>query len=186
MFNLLKFWLLSRRLEKIKARFKAIGENVCLSSGFDVSFPERIELGSHIYIGPGAIVAGDGGLRIEDGVIIGPRVTILTSTHRYEHADSLPYDDVTELRPVVIETNVWIGANVSIVPGVTIKEGAIIAMGTVVSKNIPVGAVAGGNPVQIIKFRDMEHYNKIKSTGRCYLDLKAKGLIRRKECVERK
>lgn len=146
-----------------------------------MSCPERVEIGSHVYIGPKALIAADGGLTIGNGVIIGPSVTILTSTHRYEGAEALPYDSVTLLRPVVIEPNVWIGANVSLVPGVRIGEGAIVAMGAVVTRDIPAGAVVGGNPARILKQRDMEHYAKIKASGHIYLDLKARGQVIRED-----
>lgn len=54
-------------------------------------------------------------------------------------------------KPVVIEDNVWIGANSIILPGVTIGKGSVIAAGSVVTKDIPPMVVAGGNPVKIIK-----------------------------------
>ena len=63
---------------------------------------------------------------------------------------------------MVIEDFVWLGTNVTIVPGVRIGEGAVVAAGSVVTKNVPSGAVVGGNPAVVIKFRDMEHFSKLK------------------------
>ena len=54
-------------------------------------------------------------------------------------------------KPIVIEDNVWIGANVIILPGVTIGKGSVISAGSVVHKSIPAMVVAGGNPIHIIK-----------------------------------
>ena len=65
---------------------------------------------------------------------------------------------VDEPKPVVIEDNVWIGANVIILPGVTIGEGSVIAAGSIVSKNIPSMVVAGGNPARVIKDMKMNTY----------------------------
>lgn len=58
---------------------------------------------------------------------------------------------VDQPKPVVIEDNVWIGANVIVLPGVTIGTGSVIAAGSIVSKNIPPMVIAGGNPAKIIK-----------------------------------
>lgn len=58
---------------------------------------------------------------------------------------------VDEAKPVVIEDNVWIGANVIVLPGVRIGAGSVIAAGSIVSKNIPPMVIAGGNPAKIIK-----------------------------------
>jgi len=181
MLDLIRRWLFRRRVSALRRQFKSLGANVQFSSGLDLSCPERIDVGNHVYIGPGALIAADGGLRIGDGVIIGPRVTILTSTHRYEGAEALPYDSVTLLRPVGSEGNVWMWAKVSLVPGVRIGEGAIVAMGAVVTRDVPAGSVVGGNPARVLKQRDMDHYERIKSEGRIYLDLKAKGQVARED-----
>ena len=61
---------------------------------------------------------------------------------------------------------VWLGNNVIILGGVTIGEGAIIQAGSVVCKDVPAYAVAGGHPATPLKYRDIEHYKKLKSEGR--------------------
>jgi acetyltransferase-like isoleucine patch superfamily enzyme len=52
--------------------------------------------------------------------------------------------------PIVVEDNVWIGANCIILPGVHIGEGSVVAAGSVVTKNIPSFALAGGNPARVL------------------------------------
>ena len=146
-----------------------------ISDGFEFGEPENIYFGSDIYIGPGASFWATGDLRIDNNVIFGPRVTIHTSNHRYEGAGALPYDGVTILKPVHIYPNVWVGANTLIAPGVTINEGAVIAMGSVVTKEVPAGAIVGGNPARVLKFRDMERYEKLKTEKKFYLKLKSLG-----------
>ena len=64
---------------------------------------------------------------------------------------------------MVIEDNVWIGNRVIILPGVTIKEGAIIQAGSVVVGDIEKCGIAGGHPAKVFKYRDIEHYEKLKS-----------------------
>lgn len=177
MFQILRSWLERQKKRRLRNRLGTIGTNVVISSGGQFGNPENIHLGKHIYIGPEAYFWAIGGLFVEDGVIFGPRVNIHTSNHRYEDANALPYDGVTILRSVRLCQNVWVGANVLIVPGVTIGEGAVVAMGSVVTKDVPKGAIVGGNPARIIKYRDLERYADLKSRGMCYMKLKSEGKI---------
>ena len=66
---------------------------------------------------------------------------------------------------VVIEDNVWLGNRVIVLPGVTIGEGAIIQAGSVVVKDIPKYAIAGGHPAKVFSSRDKDHYEMLKKEG---------------------
>jgi acetyltransferase-like isoleucine patch superfamily enzyme len=61
---------------------------------------------------------------------------------------------------------VWLGSRVTILGGVTIGEGAIIQAGAVVVSDIPKYAIAGGNPAKVFKYRDIEHYERLKAENR--------------------
>lgn len=161
-----------RRFHHLKKRLKAYGEGNDLSYDIQIDFPDRVTLGSYIYIGPGASINGLGGIEIKSGVIIGPNLTIHSANHNYKTAKFIPYDETFEFRKVTIHENVWIGGNVIITPGSTIGEGAIIGAGCVVSGNIPALAIAIGNPCQVIKYRDQDHYNKLKQDNKIYLKYK--------------
>ena len=87
---------------------------------------------------------------------------IWSINHNFERPEALPYDDICIHKEVNIEDNVWIGARSTIIPGVRICEGAVIGMGSVVTKDVPAGAVVGGNPAKVLKYRDMEVYEKLK------------------------
>ena len=87
----------------------------------------------------------------------------------------LPYDDYYNVKDVFIGENVWIGSDVSLMPGVHIGEGAVIAACSCVTKDVPPYAVVGGCPAKIIKYRDIDNYQKLKDQGRIYLTLKSKG-----------
>lgn len=148
--------------------FKSKGENVTLNTG-QFGHSEYITLGNHVYIGPEAYFWGRGGITIGNNVIFGPRVSIHTTNHRYENADYIPYDNHSIMRKVTIEDNVWVGGHSLILPGVIIHEGAIIAAGAVVTKDVPSCAIVGGNPARVIKYRNIDRYNKLKSEGKLYL-----------------
>ena len=91
---------------------------------------------------------------------------IISSIHNYDFGDAIPYDDTIISKDVVIEENVWLGNRVIILPGVTIGEGAIIQAGSVVVKDIPKYAIAGGHPAKVFKYRDINHYEKLKREGK--------------------
>lgn len=90
---------------------------------------------------------------------------IITQNHNYE-GDMIPYDNTYIFKNVTIGDCVWFGNRVIVVGNVDIGEGAIIAAGAVVTKDVPPLAIAGGNPAKVIKYRDKDHYYKLKSEGR--------------------
>lgn len=93
-----------------------------------------------------------GGITIEDDVLIGHNCVITTLNHEMtpsKRADMRP-------APVHIEQGVWIGANVTLCPGVRIGRGAVIAAGAVVTTDVPAYTVAGGVPARTLKTLDQE------------------------------
>ena len=88
---------------------------------------------------------------------------ILAENHNYDRGKAIPYDKVRVKKAIIIEDFVWLGSRVTILPGVRIGEGAIIQAGAVVSSDIPPNAVAGGNPARVFKYRDIEHFKRLKS-----------------------
>jgi maltose O-acetyltransferase len=148
--------------------------NVTLCAPYEISKRENLAVEQDIYIGPESWMALIGKLSIGRGTIIGPRIKVHTANHNYE-SNMLPYNDEYIVKDVVIGQNVWIGADVSIMPGVKIEDGAVVAACSVVTKDVPRLAIVGGNPARIIKYRDAENYNKNVSAGRIYLEKKRKG-----------
>ena len=127
-----------------------------------------------VYIGPNSWLQLRGKLIIESGTIIGPRFKVHTSNHHWQ-GSMLPYDDKYIVKDVVIKQNVWIGADVTVMPGVVIGEGAVVAACSCVTKDVPSMALVGGCPAKIIKYRDTNQYDKLKEEGKIYLELKQQG-----------
>lgn len=109
-----------------------------------------------------------GGVTIGRYFHTGRGLTIFSTNHNYENASMIPYDEVSVNKPVLIKDFVWCGSNVTIIPGVTVGEGVVIGAGSVVTKDIPDYAVVGGNPAQIIKYRNIEDFKKLKEEKRWY------------------
>ncbi|MDW5562376.1 MAG: acyltransferase [Methanomassiliicoccus sp.] len=160
-------------------RINECGEDVTICGGAIIDEPQNIKIGNHVYIGPESYIWAIGGVTIQENVIIGPRVVIHSSNHNYE-GEMIPYDNITFLKEVRINRNVWIGSNVVICPGVTIGEGAVVGMGSVVTKDIPALAIVGGNPAKIIKMRDENKYQDLVRKNKLYLKLKREGKVETK------
>lgn len=118
-------------------------------------------LGSNVNFN-GMIINGLGKVTIGDNFHSGRECLMITQIHNYDTGNAIPYDDTYILKNVMIEDNVWLGDRVLILGGVTIGEGAIIQAGSVVVNDIPKYAIAGGHPAKVFKYRDIEHYEKLK------------------------
>ena len=127
-----------------------------------VGNPFNFKIGVNSHLKSCTFIECTGGVFIGDYVHPASGLTIFSTNHNYVNGSKIPYDQVSIAKKVVIEDFVWLGTNVTIVPGVRIGEGAVVAAGSVVTKNVPSGAVVGGNPAVVIKFRDMEHFSKLK------------------------
>lgn len=133
---------------------------VYIDDHFSVTGAHNISLGDRVYIGPRAtLIAAKAPLEIKGHFMSGPGLTIITGDHRIDIRDKY-MDEVTveeklpeNDQPVIIEEDVWCGANVTILKGVTIGRGSVIAAGAVVTKNVGEYEIWGGVPAKKIKNR---------------------------------
>lgn len=135
-----------------------------LTVNFECLFNEKVYLGKNCHFN-GIEIPKGGIVRIGDNFHSGKGCQILSKYHNYE-GQKIPYGTTYIVKNVTIEDNVWLGNNVIVLGGVTIGEGAIIQAGSVVVKDIPACAIAGGNPATVFKQRDKEHYFKLKKEGK--------------------
>ena len=86
----------------------------------------------------------------------------MLGSHDNDHGEAIPYGSTYVERFVEIDDFVWLGSDVTVSGNVKIGEGAIVAIGSVVVKDVPPYAIVGGNPAKVIKYRDIEHFRKLK------------------------
>lgn len=142
---------------------KSIGKNFCCG-GFS-SVNKNTVLDEHVCFN-GMQIHGDGNVKIGKYFHSGVECLIITQNHNYDKGTAIPYDDSYVYKDVEIGDFVWLGSRVMILPGTKIGEGAIVQGGSVVHGEIPPYAIAGGNPAKVFKYRDVEHFNKLKSEGK--------------------
>lgn len=123
-----------------------------------------LSIGENVHVNYGANWVCDGGLTIGDNVHISSNSTIYTRNHNFR-GGALPYDDENIARPVSIGRNVWIGANVTILPGSQISDGVIIGAGSVVHGKIPALTILGAASASVIGARDTPHYEDLERKG---------------------
>ncbi len=151
----------AKRRELLKVLLAEVGENCYIEPPLHANWGRNTHLGSNVYANFNLTLVDDTDVYIGDSVMIGPNVTIATAGH--------PIDP--ELRskvaqfniPVRIGNNVWIGAGAVILPGITIGDDSVIGAGSIVTKDIPAGVVAVGNPCRVLRpicDRDREFYYK--------------------------
>jgi len=114
---------------------------------FYTDFGKNIRVGKHVFINHGCEFMDRGGITLEDKVLIGPKVNLITINHPVEPAQRRS----TFCAPILIKTNAWIGVGASVMPGVTIGENAIVAANAVVTKDVAANTIVGGIPAKLIK-----------------------------------
>lgn len=112
-----------------------------------IDYGKPVTIGEDCFIQQCCTFFGRGGITIGNGVFIGPKCNLITINH-----DANPENrSATYGRPIVIEDNVWIGINSTVLPGVRIGYGSIIGAQSVVTHDVPPMTVVAGNPARIIK-----------------------------------
>ena len=149
---------------RVKVNFVNQGDGG-ITIGGDIS-KFKIDPTSHLK--SNTFIECTGGVKIGKYFHTGRGLTIFSSNHNYNGNIAIPYDSKNILKEVTIGDFVWFGANVTIMPGVNIGEGVVVGGGAVVTKDIPPYAIVGGNPVKIIKYRDVDSFLELKKQRKFY------------------
>jgi acetyltransferase-like isoleucine patch superfamily enzyme len=142
----------STDVDQIRERLSEIignqlDESTTFFAPFYTNFGWFTRIGKNVFINHACSFLDMGGITLEDQVLLGPKVNLITENHPIDPADRR----ALICKPIIIKRNAWIGAAATILPGVTIGENAIVAAGAVVSKDVPANTVVGGVPAKFIK-----------------------------------
>lgn len=133
----------------LRALLGSAGERVWVEPPLHVAYGRHVHFGDDVYVNFGLTVVDDGEVHVGNRVMIAPNVTISTTGHPV-HPD-LRRDGTQFSSPVRIEDDVWIGANVTLLPGVVVGAGSVVAAGSVVTGHVPPGVVVAGVPARVLR-----------------------------------
>ncbi len=125
------------------------GKNVSIVSPFFCDYGYNIEIGENFFMNMNCVILDGAKVTFGDNVFVAPGCGFYTAGHPLDaerRNAGLEY-----ALPIRIGNNVWIGAQVCILPGVTIGDNSVIGAGSVVTKDIPSGVLAAGNPCRVIR-----------------------------------
>lgn len=152
---------IDHRMNLFKKLFKNTGEKLWIEIPFQCDFGYNIAVGENFYANYDCIIIDACTVEIGDNVFLGPRVSIFTAGHPIDFGvrnKHLEYG-----KRIQIGDDVWIGGNTVINPGVTIGNNVVIGSGSVVTKDIPSGVIAVGNPCKVLReisVDDKEYWKK--------------------------
>ena len=126
---------------------QSIDSSTTVLAPFSTNFGKHTTIGKNVFINHGCSFLDLGGITIEDDVLIGPQVKLVTENHPVDPGNRKSLD----LKSIHIGKNVWLGAGAIILPGITVGENSIVAAGAVVTKDVPSNTIVGGVPARHIK-----------------------------------
>lgn len=135
------------RLILSKITQSEIDKSTTLFTPFHTNLGVFTKFGKNVFINHDCSFLDIGGITIDDGVMIGPKVKLITEGH--------PLDAKTRhslfVKPIHIQKNAWIGAGATILPGIIIGENSMVAADSLVNKDVPKNTIVAGSPARIIK-----------------------------------
>ncbi|MFI5656008.1 DapH/DapD/GlmU-related protein [Streptomyces anulatus] len=147
--NVLPFSDSEGRTELLSVVFGGpLPESVTIYPPFFTEHGLNTTFGENVFVNQGCTFMDKGGIRIGNGVMIAPKVSLITGGHPLPLAERRAY---LSFAPIVIEDDVWVGAAAVITQGVTVGAGAVVAAGAVVTRDVPAGTVVAGVPARVIK-----------------------------------
>lgn len=139
----------------LKLRGAKFGKGVTIYPGVWIAPGHNLVIGNNVDLAKDVLITTKGGVEIGDGTLVGYRTQILSSNHVISDNDEPFLTSGHVHKKIIIEENVWIGANCVITAGVRIGKGSVIAAGAVVTKDIEPYSIAGGVPAKVIKKRNL-------------------------------
>jgi maltose O-acetyltransferase len=137
----------TERRDLLRQRLGEVGQGAVIRPPFHCDYGYNIRLGRGVFLNFNCVILDVCEVDIGEQTQIGPGVQLLTADHPRDPAERAAGLEFG--KPIVIGRNVWIGGGALILPGVTIGDDAVIGAGAVVTRDVPEGATAMGNPARV-------------------------------------
>ena len=126
---------------------KPLPKSTTVLPPFYIDYGKPVTIGEDCFIQQCCTFFGRCGITIGNGVFIGPKCNLITINHDEDPENR----SATYGRPIVLEDKVWLGINVTVLPGVRIGYGSIVGANSVVTKDVPPMTIVAGSPARVIK-----------------------------------
>jgi putative colanic acid biosynthesis acetyltransferase WcaF len=138
-------WPSALRVELLRMFGARIGNNVVVRANVNISFPWRLTIGDHVWIGEDVGILSLAQVTIEKNVCISQRAYLCSGSHDFRK-------DNFKLRvaPIMIRIDTWIAACAFVGPGVEVGAGSVVSAGSVVLENVPANSFVRGNPAEVV------------------------------------
>lgn len=137
------------RVALMRELFGGVGSDVWIEPPFQCDYGTQITLGAGVFVNFGGVFLDPGPITIGAGTQIGPNVQILTADHPLDARTRAAGPELG--RAITIGERVWLGGGVIVCPGVSIGADTTIGAGSVVTRDVPAGVVAVGNPCRVLR-----------------------------------
>ena len=151
LFRLCPFSLSPLKRAVLRAFDARIGRNVTIKPQVKITFPWKLTIGDHVWLGEECWLLNLERIVIGSNVCISQRAFLCTGNHNYK----LPTFDLIT-KPITVETGAWIGAGCWVGPGVVVGAESVLTAGSVATKNLETGGIYRGNPATLLKRRVIE------------------------------
>lgn len=149
---------LNRRKEILVRLLGKTGRDFLIEQPFFCDYGYNVEIGENFFANYNCVILDEAKVKFGDNVFVAPNCGFYTAGHPFDV--ELRNKGLEYARPITIGNNVWIGANVCVLPGVSIGDNCTIGAGSVVNKDIPAGTLAVGNPCRVIRRIDEDGDNR--------------------------
>lgn len=138
-----------KRREILRSLIGNIKGNFTITSPFYCDYGKYITIGNNFFANYDCKIIDGAQVTFGDDVRIGPNCCFATPNHALD--PGMRQEGYQIYQPITVGNNVWFGAGVTVLPGVTIGDDVVIGAGSVVSRDIPAGVLAAGNPCKVIR-----------------------------------
>jgi maltose O-acetyltransferase len=138
-----------RRRELLGELLGSFGPNSTIRPALRCDYGYNVHIGANVFVNWGSVFLDVGRITVGDFVQLGPNVQLLTATHPLDAGRRREGWEGGE--PITIDDDVWLGGGVIVLPGVTIGARTVVGAGAVVSRDLPAGVLAVGNPARVIR-----------------------------------
>jgi len=139
-------WPSALRVAALRAFGARIGSGVVIREGVNVSFPWRLQIGDHVWLGEGVIILSLAPVILESNVCLSQRAFLCTGSHNFQ---APKFDLIT--KPITIHERSWVAADAFVAPGIEIGPDSMVSAGSVVLENVPPKTLVRGNPAKVVK-----------------------------------